>query len=191
MNIESRMELFKCELDLIFDTRIKEFTKLCLAIAPNYIFTDCPSSSTGKYHPLNEMSWDGVILHTKKVFHVCYAMTKGLDIEDKRDVVLASAIIHDLAKRGYGESESKWTKKEHPQLAAELVDKVQRETKLLTDYEYETIRSCVFYHYGPWTTKESAKPMEDYSLEELCVYLSDYVATKEFLDVRYKDVIHE
>ena len=140
---------------------------------------------------MNELSWDGTILHTKKVFHVCYALAKGLGIEAKRDIVLSAAVIHDLVKRGWDESKAQWTRKEHPQLAGEMVDRIQRETQLLTDYEYETIRSCVFYHYGPWTLREVAKPIEEYSLEELCVYLSDYVANQQFLDVQYKDVMHE
>lgn len=191
MEVADRVELFKYELDLIFDTRLREFTKLCIATAPDYIFTDCPASSTGKHHPLNELSWDGTIIHTKKVFHVCYALSRGLGIEAKRDVVLAAAIIHDLVKRGWGDDGARWTKKEHPQLAGDLVDIVQRDTQLLDEYEYETIRSCVFYHYGPWTLKEVAKPMTEYTLEELCVYLSDYVASKKFLDVTYKKVIHD
>ena len=157
-----------------------------LATAPNYIFDDCPASSTGKHHPLNELSYDGTLIHTKKVARMAYALSRGLDIEEKRDLLVAASIIHDLVKRGWDEAKAIWTVKDHPQLAGELVDKVQRDTQLLELEEYETIRSCVFYHYGPWTISQFKKPMTDFSLEELCVFLADYVASKKFLDVKYK-----
>lgn len=189
MELQERIDFFKEELSFIFDGRIREFTKLCLAMAPNYIFDDCPASSTAKHHPIGECSWDGTILHTKKVARLAYSLSRALDIEEKRDLLVAAAIIHDLVKRGWDEEKAIWTVKEHPQLAGELVDKVQRETQLLELEEYETIRSCVFYHYGPWTISQFKKPMTDFSLEELCVFLADYVASKKFLEVQYKGEI--
>lgn len=190
MDVKDRLDFFKEELDLIYNARAREFAKLCVATAPDYIFTDCPASSTGKHHPLNELSWDGTLVHTKKVFHVCYALSRALDIEANRDILLCGALIHDLVKRGWEEGHP-WTKSNHPQLAAELVDIVQKDTQLLTGDEYSTLRSCVFYHYGPWTSRQYKKPMSDFSLDELCVYISDYVASKKFLDIRYKGVVHD
>lgn len=190
MDTTARIEYFKEELAFIFNNRVKEFTKLCLATAPNYIFEDCPASSTAKHHPIGECSWDGTILHTKKVARLAYSLSRALDIEEKRDLLVAAAIIHDLVKRGWEEGHP-WTKKDHPQLAAELVDRVQQDTQLLDTDEYETIRGCVFYHYGPWTISNFKKPMSDFSLSELAVYLADYVASKKFLDVQYKGGIDE
>lgn len=189
MNIQAREEVFATELALIGDNRVREFTKLCIASAPDYFFTDCPASSTGKYHPLNEISWDGTIIHTKKVFNVAYALTRGLDIESNRDAICSACIIHDLVKKGW--KGGQWVQKNHPQLAAELVENIQKDTQLLTEQEFTIIRDSVFHHYGPWTTKAHAKPMTEYSLEELCLYIADYVASKRFLDVKYKDVEHE
>lgn len=186
MELQERIDFFEEELSFIFNDRVREFTKLCLATAPDYIFTDCPASSTGKHHPLNELSHDGNLIHTKKVARMCYSISRALDIENKRDLVVSAAIIHDLVKKGWSDDGERWVRKDHPQLGAELVDKVQRETQLLELNEYETIRGCVFYHYGPWSLKEIAKPMADYTLEELCVYLGDYIASKKFLDVQYK-----
>ena len=189
MEIQEREDIFKNELEHISDVRIREFTKLCLFAAPDYYFTDCPASSTGKYHPINEISWDGTIIHTKKVFNVAYSLSRGLGIEHNRNAILSACIIHDLVKKGW--NGGSWVQKNHPRLAADLVEQVQTETQLLTDEEYEIIRNSVYYHYGPWTTKEFAKSMNEYTLEELCVYISDYIASKRFLDVQYKDVEHE
>ncbi len=189
MNNEEREEVFKNELGMISDSRIKEFTKLCLASAPDYFFTDCPASSTGKYHPINEISWDGTIIHTKKVFNIAYSLSRGLGIEESRDSILSACIIHDLIKNGW--KGGPWVLKNHPKLAAELVDRIQQDTQLLTEEEYNIIRGSVFYHYGPWTTRAVSKPMDEYTLEELCMYISDYIASKRFLDVKYKDVDYE
>jgi hypothetical protein len=189
MNIEERINVFKPELDVIYDSRVREFTKLCISSAPDYFFTDCPASTTGKFHPLNELSWDGTVIHTKKVFNIAYTLSRGLDIEYNRDLVLSACIIHDLVKKGWNGGQ--WTQKNHPLLAAELVEKIQNETELLTDEEFNIIKNSVYYHYGPWTTKSRAKPMTEYTLEELCVYISDYVASKRFLHVEYEGVDHE
>ena len=189
MELKERVEIFKDELNVIYDSRVREFTKLCLAAAPDYFFVDCPASTTGKFHPLNEISWDGTIIHTKKVFNIAYTLSRGLGIEHNRDYIVASCVIHDLVKKGW--KGSFYTQKNHPQLGAELVKMIQDETQLLTEEGYNIIYNSVFYHYGPWTTKAVAKDISEYSLEELCVYISDYVASKRFLDVQYKDIIHE
>ena len=189
MEIENRIKVFENELNLISDINIKEFTILCLSSAPDYFFVDLPASSTGKYHPLNEIGWDGTIIHTKKVFNMAYSLSRGLNVEYNRDAILSACIIHDLIKQGW--ERSGWTQKNHPQLAAQLVEKIQKETELLSDKDYKIIRNSVFFHYGPWTTKNVAKDITEYTMEELCVYISDYIASKRFLDVKYKDVDYE
>jgi hypothetical protein len=181
---EKKVEIFKPELDRIFDRKIREFTKLCIITAPDYFFLDCPASSSAKYHPVDELSYDGTIIHTKRVFTVVYELCRGLGVEDKRDILSASAIIHDLKKQGH--TCTGHTQKKHPQYAAELVDEVQNATMLLTDEEYQTIRNCVGFHYGPWSVSPWVKPMTEYSMEELVVYISDYVASKRCVKVDYK-----
>ena len=74
----------------------------------------------------------------------------------------------------------------HPDLAADLVDDVQEQTKILTDKSHEIIRNCVGYHYGPWGTKKWKKNIMTYSAEEMCVYTADYVANKRFVSVNYR-----
>ena len=181
---EEKVEVFKAELDRIFDVKIREFTKLCIIAAPDYIFLDCPSSSSGKYHPVSENAPDGNICHSKKVFTLVYELCRGLGVESKRDQLSASAIIHDLLKQSWVKTGH--THKKHPQFAAELVDKVQNATMLLTDEEHQMIRNCVGYHYGPWSSSPWVKPLKEYSFEELTVYIADYIASKRCVDVKYK-----
>lgn len=181
---EEKVKCFDLELKLIFDKKIREFTRLCLTQTPDYIFEDCPSSSGGKYHPLDELSYDGTIIHTKKVFTMAYEMVKGLSCEDNRDIVLSACIIHDLRKRG--PSNSGHTLKDHANHGANLINEVQEATQLLTDIQHQMLRDCVGYHYGPWSEDPWRKPIKEYTKEELAVYLSDFVVSKRFIHTDFR-----
>ena len=186
MNYTERILFFKDELDLIENENIKEFVQECLKQAPDYVFEDCPSSSSGKYHPLDELAPDGTIRHTKKVCTLAYELSRGLDCEEHRDEICAAAILHDMAKQGVVSSGH--TVREHPQIMADFVadiykekfkDKIPRESALIIYY-------CIFHHYGPWTDISVRKHLDDYSREELAVYIADYVASKRFVTIDYR-----
>lgn len=181
---EEKVAVFEEQLKLIFSENVRNFTRLCIIMAPDYFFTDCPASSTGKYHPISELGWDGTILHTKKVFTVAYSLCRGLDCENNRDEIIAACIIHDLRKQGL--ERTGWTVKNHPDLAAMLVEEIQKDTQILSDDSYNIIRNCVGYHYGLWSSGKWKKPLRDYTNEELCVYLSDYIASKREIEVKYE-----
>jgi hypothetical protein len=186
MDYEERLETFKDELNLISNPGIREFAEECIKRSPDYIFENCPSSSSGKYHPIDELSADGTLLHTKRVFALAYELSRGLDCEYSRDEICAAALLHDMAKRGLESSEH--TVKDHPQIMAGLVadiykekfrDKVSRESALKIYYG-------IFYHYGPWTSPNVRKSLRDYTPEELCVYVADYVSSKKFVHIDHK-----
>lgn len=184
VSYEERCEIFSDELKLILNDSVREFTKLCLLKAPDYFFTNCPASTTGKYHPLDELSWDGTLIHTKKVFTVAYELCKALDCEESRDEILSACIIHDLLKQG--KNRTGHTVKNHPDLAATLVDKIQKDSQMLSERSYAIIKGGVGFHYGVWSTKSWSKKLSEYTPEEMCVYISDYVASKRFLTVDYR-----
>lgn len=182
---EEKVALFDRELSLIYDESIREFAKLCLIAAPDYIFVDCPASSTGKYHPLDELGPDGTILHMRKIVTLAYELSRGLDCEQSRDEIIAACIIHDLRKKGQ-ENNSGHTLKNHPDLAAKLVEEVQSATGILSESSFQIIRNCCGYHYGPWSSPPWKKDIKDYTLEELVVYISDYVVSKRFVHINYR-----
>lgn len=181
---DEKLAIFAKELELIRDPSIREFTKLCLVSAPDYIFADCPASSTGKFHPLDELSWDGTIIHIKKIVTLAFELTRGMDCENTRDEILAACIIHDLIKRG--KKNTGHTLKNHPGLAADFVDEIQAATGILTDESYQIIRNCCGYHYGPWSEDKWKKDLSEYTREELLVYLADYVVSKRFVQIDYR-----
>jgi hypothetical protein len=181
---EERLKVFEKELGLILDDSIRMFTELCIGEAPDYFFTDCPASSTGKYHPLDELSWDGTILHTKKVVTTAYELCRGLGCENHRDEIISACILHDLLKQGWNKSGH--TTKDHPALAADLVKRVQADTQILKEESYNIIRGCVGFHYGLWSKEPWLKNLVEYTPEELCVYISDYIASKRCIHVDHR-----
>lgn len=184
ISFEERVAVFEKELELILDDNVRRFTELCLSAAPDYFFTDCPASSTGRYHPLDELSWDGTMIHTKKVVTAAYELCRGLGCEHHRDEIISACIIHDLLKQG--ETKSGHTTKDHPALAAVLVERVQKDTQTLTEESYNIIKSCVGFHYGLWSQKPWIKSLDEYTPEEMCVYVSDYIASKRCVQVDYR-----
>lgn len=180
---EEKVNIFLPELKRIYDPVIREFTKLCIMHAPDYVFLDCPASSTGKYHPLDELGPDGNIIHTKKIFTLAYEMSRAMDCEYNRDLILSACLIHDLRKRGL--TNTGHTHRRHPEFAADLVDEVQEATQLLNEEQHNILRNCVGYHYGPWSYKNWLKSIDEYTREELVLYLADYVASKRAVDVKY------
>jgi len=187
MDYKKRLELFERELSFISRDDVRTFTEACIKAAPDYVFYDCPASSTGKYHSINELGGDGTIVHTKKVVAVAMELINGLNCVRYKDEVCAAAILHDLAKQGikkYGH-----TVKDHPQIMArliadvykaEFVNKLDRESALL-------IYFAVFYHYGPWTIEKYRKPLTEYTMTELAVYIADYIASRRFIKVSLAD----
>jgi hypothetical protein len=184
VNDEFRNAVFADQLELIYDDVVREFTRLCLFACPDYFFTDCPASSTGKFHPIDELGPDGTILHTKKVFTVAYQLCRGLECENNRDEILSACIIHDLRKQGLRKTGH--TTKNHPALAADLVKEVQEATQMLSEKSYNIIYNACGYHYGPWSSRVWKKDLKDYTPEELTVYLADYIASKREIHVDYK-----
>jgi hypothetical protein len=182
---EEKVAYFQEELDRIYDHKIREFARLCLIYSPDYLYIDCPSSSGGKYHPIDELSPDGTIIHIKKVFTMAYEIVKGLACESNRDIVVTAALVHDLRKKG-PDNRTGHTLKDHPAHAAKLVDEVQEATQLLTEKQYHMLRNCVGYHYGPWGEEPWKKPMDTYTLEELALYISDFVVSKRFIKTDYR-----
>jgi hypothetical protein len=179
-----KSQKFASELALIFDESIREFTRLCIVSAPDYFFLDCPASTTGKYHPIDELSADGTVIHTKKVFTLAYELCVGLECQSNRDEILAACLIHDLRKQGL--ERSGHTVKEHPDLAVKLIDDIQAATQILSEKSHKIIRNAVGYHFGLWSYGAWKKPLSDYTKEELCVYLSDFVASKRPVSINYK-----
>ena len=124
MELKERLKLFESELNLLERQDVRSFTEACIEASPDYVFWDAPSSSSGKYHPVSELSGDGTVIHTKRVFALAYELSRGFGCEGSRDVICAAALLHDLAKQGL--IKSGHTVPDHPQIMAELIADVYK-----------------------------------------------------------------
>ncbi len=145
--------------------------------APNYVFTDCPSSSTGKYHHKDEFDGDGTIIHTKRVFitAICLAKAFGISTEEDMDILKGAAILHDIRKQGI--EKSGYTVKDHPELAVALVEGVYgRNKSLINDDILRKLTDCIKFHMGIWGN--TPKSMKETTPLEWCIHIADFVASK-------------
>lgn len=113
---------------------------------PDY-FWERPSSSSGKYHSIDERGEYGNWLHTKRVFaefcNLAESWVKlGVITEQQVEEGKAAALIHDMMKYGWPSEQNEHTIQNHDLVAAE----VARDIGGLPEEVCEIIER----HMGPW-----------------------------------------
>ena len=98
----------------IKNSTISQWTVAMLDLAPS-AFWEKASSSTGKYHKVDENQPGGQVVHTLRVCLVVEHLVRMDELtEMERDILLAAAILHDICKYGV-DGKSEHTLSEHPQ----------------------------------------------------------------------------
>lgn len=184
MENSEKFKYFEEELAIIQDSNIRDFTKKVMARCPDYAFEDCPSSSTGKHHPTDELGPDGNVIHTKKVIKFAQHLCRAYQLENIMDGIIAACILHDLTKRGL--TRGKYTIKHHARMMAQIVLDVYADLDRypMNPETARFISDCIKYHYGPWTEDTINKPMYRFTIPETIVYLSDYLASRKTVFVK-------
>ena len=94
-------EIFKNELNYIDDNVLRKFIVYCLENAPDYFYT-VPASSSGKYHPTQDLGEGGLIRHTKAVVQVAMDLIRSEQFKiegiDEKDDIISACILHDIIK---------------------------------------------------------------------------------------------
>ena len=96
----------------------------------------------------------------------------------ERDLMRVAGIMHDSMKSGTDEDfeKSKYTKFDHPLLAADNI----RKMKGLPDEEIKLIATTIESHMGSWNTDKRSKtvlPKPENKYQKL-VHLADYLASR-------------
>ena len=167
------------EVNLIVNDTIKDFTKKCLAMAPDYFWT-IPSSSTGKHHPADENVEGGKRIHTQKVVKVANALCTNFDIKGAdKDCVISATTLHDICSQGYPLKEN-FTVSGHGSLFGRLVWDLHMD--VLNNQYFSTICRLVATHMGKWDVPyvvSGDKLM-------IVVQISDYIASRKFISIDLK-----
>ncbi len=183
-------EVFRRELDYIKDDRIRTSCETILDMLPDY-FYEIPASSTGKFHPEFSLGTGGLVRHVKVAVRIAKELLDNPCIGDKytsneKDIMIFTLLLHDGLKSGL--VQNRYTQTNHPTLIKNFVldnkDKID-----LKDDELDLFCKCVEAHMGPWNTDHDGneilpKPKTKY---ETFVHMCDFLSSKKFLDVKFKD----
>lgn len=188
-----RLKLFKNELNDIQDNNLRQFAIQLLTNAPDYFFT-IPASSSGKNHPYFARENNGLVKHTRCVvfFAECNAESFNFDSYTK-DMLIIAAIAHDIKKQG--NSSSKHTAWEHPELAHDYILEMQNKYPDLISVENATIiANAILSHMGKWqnlpeyTQGRKAYPLP-ISLFDYALQSADYIASrKEIMSFNFRPI---
>lgn len=167
--MSNKDELFKWIDTNIPLPTVREFVYLVLKNTP-LPFWERASSSTGKYHSVDEHGFEGLVVHTLKVCKVgkvLYESTPGSEWY----TVGPACILHDIMK--YPTEEHLHTVKEHPRLAANLILQIGEDNNIDSKVvPYIKISDAVRSHTGRW-----AIPLPE-MIDQWLVHYADNIATK-------------
>jgi len=188
-------QTFKNITDQIKNEDFKKAVILLMNESPEYILIT-PSSSSGKYHPKDEINENGMILHINRCAVIADEIVRMYDWGDReRDILLASCVLHDIFKQG---PETDKINKNGIKLP-----KIRHTTPYHPTYIFKRIATiaegwpedevkqqlydlahCCLFHEGRWTidvSREIAKidKIND-KTRELCkaMHVVDYVASR-------------
>lgn len=173
------------------------FVNGCIPRIPSYFYS-APASSSGRYHSKFALGDGGLARHT---LALCRIMNHLFSIESvgtmftsrERDLMRIAGMMHDSRKSGSQEDyeNSKWTRFDHPLLAANVV----REVEGLSEAERELIATAIESHMGQWCTDSRSpevklpKPENKY---QILVHACDYLASRKDIEILFdnEDIRH-
>lgn len=183
-------ELLKVELNYIKNDRIKKAAEVLIEQIPDYFYS-VSASSTGKYHPSFSNGDGGLLRHTKVATRIgkeilSLEYTNSLFTDDEKDLLLLGIMLHDTQK--LGKEQERYTRFDHPLLAASLIEENKDRTEL-TEEEINLLKRVISSHMGQWNRSyyskvELPKPSDKY---EFFVHMCDYLSSKKFLDVKFDE----
>jgi hypothetical protein len=185
-----KAETFKKELNYIKNNKYKEEAKKLIELLPDYFF-EIPASSTGKYHPNFAQGEGGLVRHTKVAVRMCYELANNNSIgygfsNDEKDLMIIALIMHDGLKSGL--PKEKYTRVDHPLLAANLIRENKDKLKL-TNGEIEFIAQAIETHMGEWNTDFNGNevlPLPKNKYQRF-VHMCDFLASKKFIEVPFEN----
>lgn len=185
-----KKELLKQELEYIKNNRIRKSAETLVELVPDYFFK-VPASSTGKYHPSFSQGDGGLLRHTKVATRIgkeilSLEYTNNLFTDNEKDLLILGIMLHDTQK--LGNPEERYTRFDHPLLAADFIEQNKEKTEL-TKEEINLLKRVISSHMGQWNKSyyskvELPKPSDKY---EFFVHMFDYLSSKKFLDVKFDE----
>jgi hypothetical protein len=186
----SKEEKFKKEISYIKNQDFKDDICYLINNLPDYFF-EVPASSTGKYHPKYTTGDGRLLRHTKAAVRIAYELLNNPLIGDKysqdeKDLMIMSLIIHDGLKSG--KEKSKYTRVEHPLLAANYIKENENNLKM-SHKEMEFMCDVISSHMGIWNKDfdgNEVLPIPKNKYQNF-VHMCDYLASRKCLLVPFDE----
>ena len=187
MNIKYYLEdYFKFELSKIQTPEVRESVLLLFEYAPEYV-TSIESASTSRYSRTSSGEVVSLLEHTKEVTrYMLLFMSNPLICQGftakQIDIMIASCLVHDLAKRGTLDSPEDYNRFDHPILVCSLIPQEVLNTKYshLAQTVYEIYRVCSA-HNGLWNTNKYSQvelPVPTDNMQ-FYVHICDWIASRQ------------
>lgn len=187
-----KISAFKGTFELIHNEKIRKFVKWVTVNAPDYFF-EIPASSTSKYHPKYSLKNGGLCIHTLSTIVFANHLFPLYEFNQlEQDLIIASLIMHDMAKNGIeildnGKvvQESNYTVAKHPIAICQYVEYLYKNSEEVDDdiififnNYWDIIKGNIQSHMGQWNKDKAGneilpKPVtESERFTHLCDYLS-------------------
>ena len=176
---------------------VRQMAERGLLNAPDY-FWEIPSSSSGKYHPVDELVRGGLVVHTLKVLYVFETLAPSVVYDPavlhglwnyEADCIRCAILLHDTFKNGTPNCGH--TVHEHPIIASQEFRR--REINNPLQKGVDIIDSLIASHMGKWTQSKYSETIlpdpEEYegrvAKMAKIVHLCDFLAAqKTFLNIQ-------
>lgn len=188
-----KLASFRGTFELIHNEKIRKFVKWVTVNAPDYFF-EIPASSTSKYHPKYSLKNGGLCIHTLSTIVFANHLFPLYEFNQlEQDLIIASLIMHDMAKNGIeildnGKvvQESNYTVAKHPIAICQYVEYLYKNSEevdediiyIFKEGYWDIIKGNIQSHMGQWNKDKAGneilpKPVtESERFTHLCDYLS-------------------
>lgn len=181
------------EISTIESDDVRKFAISLLNSIPEYFFT-VPASSSGKYHPKNDLGEGGLVRHSisvkRMLIHLLEPNGYYEFTEREKDLLIVAALFHDSFKSGTQEEYEKnnQTKFLHPAYAASYI--IMQSVIHSFDYkDAKFISSAIISHMGQWNKNRSnlgTLPTPE-TPEQKILHLADYLASRKDINMTITD----
>ena len=193
-----KISAFKGSFQLINNLQVRKFAQWITRNAPDYFF-EIPASSTGKYHPRFSLGEGGLLRHTLGAIIFANHLFPLYNFNQlEQDLIIASLIIHDMAKNGIeildnGQvvQESDYTVAKHPLIICDYVEYLYKNSDEVDDDiififkegYWDIIKGNVQSHMGQWNKDKAGNEIlpKPSSSSEVFTHLCDYLASRRNL----------
>lgn len=187
MTSDNSYRLMVDEINTIKNADDRRFAFTLLNSVPNYFFS-VPASSSGKYHPKDDLGEGGLVRHSIRVARMLGHLLEPYGYfdfdEEQKDLLKIAALFHDCMKSGTQEEyeRDKHTKFLHPLYAANHIMTVA----VTNSYSYEKailIYNAVISHMGQWHTSNAGALPVPVTPDQKVLHLADYLASRKDINM--------